>query len=74
IARALLAQPGLILADEPASALDRMTTNRVLNLLSAANLKGIAIIIVSHDQAILRSFCDRVLRMHAGVLEPDPNW
>ena len=69
IARALAAEPALIVADEPTSALDASVSATILRLLTEAAERGIAIVIVSHDQAMLRALCHRVLRMRDGVLE-----
>ncbi|MEJ7578396.1 MAG: ATP-binding cassette domain-containing protein [Pyrinomonadaceae bacterium] len=69
IARALVAEPRLIVADEPTSALDRAIAAKVLRLLAAAAEEGTAIVIVSHDEAILNVLCHRVLKMSGGVLE-----
>ena len=71
IARALAAEPMLIVADEPTSALDAPVSASILRLLAAASETGIAIILVSHDQTMLRAFCHRVLRMRDGALEGD---
>ncbi len=68
IARALLAKPRLIVADEPTSALDASVSKNVLQLLSKIAENGTAIIIVSHDERLLKSLCHRVLKMHEGIL------
>jgi peptide/nickel transport system ATP-binding protein len=69
IARALTAEPALIVADEPTSALDAAVSMLILRLLVMASEQGIAIVIVSHDQAMLRALCHRVLSMQDGILE-----
>ncbi len=68
VARALVAEPKLLVADEPTSALDVSVSATILRLLARIAQKGTAIIIVSHDEPMLDSFCHRVLRMHKGVL------
>lgn len=80
IARALAANPALLIADEPTSALDASVSAAILQLLAAIARRGTAIMIVSHDQALLASLCDRVLTMANGRLltdhspsQPDPN-
>lgn len=60
IVRALMAEPALIVADEPTSALDTLVAEKVLRLLTATSEQGVAIVIVSHDQPMLNSLCDRV--------------
>lgn len=69
IARALTANPKLIAADEPTSALDATTANIVMKLFREIAEKGTAIIIVSHNEPLLKSFCRRILQMRGGVLE-----
>lgn len=69
IARALLARPALIVADEPTSALDASVSAAILHLLADIAAAGTAIVIVSHDQAMLQVLCHRVLTMQQGVLE-----
>ncbi len=68
IARALTAKPALIIADEPTSALDVSVSASILHLLAAAAEAGMAIVIVSHDQAVLDVLCHRVLTMIDGIL------
>lgn len=69
IARALTAQPKLIAADEPTSALDSQTAAVVMKLFRRIAGRGTAIVIVSHNEPLLNSYCHRVLRMREGVLE-----
>ena len=68
IARALTANPKIIAADEPTSALDATTAQIIMKLFREIAEKGTAIIIVSHNEPLLKSFCHRVLQMHGGVL------
>lgn len=73
VARALVNQPKLILADEPTAALDKDTANLVMNLLQQlAKVQGAAIIIVTHDNRLL-SLGDRIVRMLDGSIESDIN-
>ncbi|MCR5209785.1 MAG: ABC transporter ATP-binding protein [Lachnospiraceae bacterium] len=67
IARALLAEPGILLCDEPTAQLDTMTQKNIIELLDKINKeKNIAIIFVSHNKALVQSFCDRVIYMRDG--------
>lgn len=61
LARASLARPGLILADEPTSALDPRQKAAALAGLTALAQKGAAVVLVSHDRAMLDGACHRVL-------------
>lgn len=62
IARAIVAKPKLILADEPTGALDSETSKSVLELLIDLNKKGATVLIVTHDEEIAKR-CKRVVRL-----------
>ncbi|OXM17428.1 methionine ABC transporter ATP-binding protein [Paenibacillus herberti] len=67
IARALAADPQVLLCDEATSALDPQTTNSILSLLMSINEKlGLTIILITHEMQVIRSICDRVAVMDAG--------
>ncbi|MCH4249625.1 MAG: ATP-binding cassette domain-containing protein [Microbacteriaceae bacterium] len=74
IARALAFQPEVLLCDEPVSALDVTAQAEILRLLAELTTgRGIALVLVSHDLAVIRKSCDRVLVMHDGqVVERGP--
>jgi putative ABC transport system ATP-binding protein len=66
VARALVARPGLILADEPTAALDRQTGQDVVRLMrDLAKRNGMPILLVTHDPRIL-DIADRVVAMEDG--------
>ena len=68
VARALVADPALILADEPAGSLDDETGGRVLDLLDRASRdRGATLLLVTHDPRS-SARADRVLRMRDGRL------
>ena len=67
IARALLNEPALILADEPTGNLDEDTANGIMNLLFEINRRGTAILMVTHNQTIIRNYPARVLKIENGV-------
>ena len=67
IARALLNEPALILADEPTGNLDEETARGIMNLLFDINRNGTAIIMVTHNQSLIRMFAARVITLENGV-------
>jgi putative ABC transport system ATP-binding protein len=71
IARALVAQPQLILADEPTAALDRKSGREVVNLMhTLAKEQNCTILMVTHDNRIL-DLADRIIHMEDGCLVGD---
>jgi ABC-type dipeptide/oligopeptide/nickel transport system ATPase component/ABC-type dipeptide/oligopeptide/nickel transport system permease subunit len=67
IATGLMGKPALILADEPTTALDVTVQAEILSLLRRINREdGTAIVLVSHDIAVVTSLCSRVLVMYGG--------
>ena len=69
IARALVADPAVVLADEPTGSLDSETSQAVAALLtSAATERGCAVLLVTHDPAVARH-ADRVVALHSGRVD-----
>jgi peptide/nickel transport system ATP-binding protein len=67
IAMMLIPDPDLLIADEPTSALDVTVQMQVLAILDdLVTERGMGLIFISHDLALVASFCDRVLIMYAG--------
>ena len=68
VARALMNDPPLVLADEPTGNLDTETSNQVFDLLRQRNTeRATAFLIVTHDPAIARR-CDRVVELVDGAV------
>lgn len=73
IASALALDPSLLIADEPTTALDVTIQAQVLELLEATRARGKALILISHDLAVVSRMADDVLVMREGeVVERGP--
>ncbi|WP_067826532.1 ATP-binding cassette domain-containing protein [Actinomadura kijaniata] len=68
IASALAAEPELIVADEPTTALDVGTAAQVLDLLAGLRDRGTGVILISHDLSVVARLADRIAVMKDGLL------
>jgi peptide/nickel transport system ATP-binding protein len=69
IAMAIGCSPRLVIADEPTTALDVTVQARILALIDGLRAESrMAILLVSHDLAVIAGHCDRVIVMYAGVI------
>ncbi len=67
IARALIMEPKLVVADEPISALDVSIRAQVLNLMNKLkNEKGLTYLFIAHDLSVVRFIADRIAVIHLG--------
>jgi phosphonate transport system ATP-binding protein len=67
IARAVMQEPRLLLADEPTSSLDPKTSVEIMELMAGiARTRGIPVLVNMHDVLLAKRFADRVLGMAAG--------
>ena len=69
IARALVVNPSMIIADEPVSALDVSVQAQVINLLNDLKEEfGLTIMFIAHNLSVVKYFCDRIAVMYFGKL------
>ena len=69
IARALAANPKLLLLDEPTSALDSITTKQIINILKKINREyNMTILIITHEIGVVKSLCQKVAVIDQGVI------
>ncbi|RYE27780.1 MAG: ATP-binding cassette domain-containing protein [Sphingobacteriaceae bacterium] len=68
IARALLNEPELILADEPTGNLDPDTSEEIVMLLKQISLGGTAVMVATHDYHIIRTFPSRIIKCENGKI------
>jgi cell division transport system ATP-binding protein len=66
IARALVAEPALILADEPTGNLDPVLSLEVMTLFRGINAKGTTVMVATHDRALIRHMGRRVITLDHG--------
>ena len=66
IARALAAEPKLLLLDEPAAGLNHTETDRLADAIRAIRGQGIAVIVVEHDMRLVMEISDRVVVLNQG--------
>lgn len=73
VARALVLAPPLLLADEPTGSLDRERAREVLSLLlGLASEEGAAVVMVTHDEDLVKEAGVRTVRLVGGQLHSDP--
>ena len=68
IVRAMLAQPKLILVDEPAAGLNKQEQERASQLLFHAVKKGVGVVLIEHSMDMVMSICDRITVLRNGEL------
>ena len=70
VARALVTEPRILMADEPTGNLDSKTGEQILNLIDDLHQQGLNIIMVTHDPHVADR-CERIIRLHDGMLQSD---
>lgn len=69
IARALANEPRILLADEPTGNLDPAASKSIMDLLKQINNRGMAVLMVTHDYALVKKYPFRTVRMIDGSLQ-----
>ena len=72
IARAIVNQPSVILADEPTGALDSKTAAEIMRVFHELHAQGKTVIIVTHDMSVARQ-CSRIIEISDGHVMPAPS-
>jgi len=67
VARALVTEPALLLADEPTGNLDSQSTHEVMELFSDLNRQGRTIVLITHEDEVAR-YADRVIQLRDGLV------
>jgi cell division transport system ATP-binding protein len=70
VARAIVSDPKIILADEPTGNLDEDSADVILNLLKKFHTRGATIIIATHDKELIRKTGGRVIYLKQGRIQP----
>ncbi|MGB0776485.1 MAG: ABC transporter ATP-binding protein [Flavobacteriaceae bacterium] len=70
IARALVTKPKVVLADEPTGALDSVTTDSVMELLTEINNEGMTVFVITHEEDVAES-TKRIVRLKDGMIISD---
>ena len=72
VARAVVGDPTIILADEPTGSLDAESANLIINLLKAIHTRGATVIVATHDRELIRSIPARIIYLQEGHLTSAP--
>ena len=69
VARALVNRPAILLADEPTGNLDSRTSRQIVRMLFDLKAeRGLTIVMISHEEALLREFADELIRLQDGAV------
>ena len=72
IARALVTEPKVLLADEPTGALDSATSEEIMRIFQARNDEGITVVLVTHEADIARYAKRRILFRDGEIIADEP--
>ncbi|ORE97937.1 ABC-type branched-chain amino acid transport system, ATPase component [Aurantimonas sp. 22II-16-19i] len=68
LGRAMMAQPGIILLDEPAAGVNPSLLDFIIDRIAAINARGITVLLIEHNMDMIKRLCGRVLVMASGRL------
>lgn len=71
LARALVNNPSLIIADEPTGNIDPALSFEIVDLLSEINRRGTTILMVTHEHSLVKHFHKRIIQIHSGEIVAD---
>ncbi|RLB85500.1 MAG: cell division ATP-binding protein FtsE [Deltaproteobacteria bacterium] len=74
IARAVVGNPKIILADEPTGNLDEVYADIIIKLLKKFHTRGATVIIATHDKDLIRKTGGRVIHLNQGYMQKQPNF
>jgi cell division transport system ATP-binding protein len=71
IARALVNDPTILLADEPTGNLDPALTVEIMDLLTQVNVRGTTVLVATHDTSLITRYQKRTIRIERGQVVSD---
>jgi glutamate transport system ATP-binding protein len=71
IGRALILKPTVLLIDEPTSSLDSENTQKVIDILKDLHLKGLTLILITHDMSFAKALAQRLIVLEEGQIKAD---
>ena len=71
LARALVNNPSMIIADEPTGNIDPALSYEIVDLLSAINERGTTVLMVTHEHYLVKHFHKRIIQIHSGEIVAD---
>lgn len=71
LARALVNNPSMIIADEPTGNIDPALSYEIVDLLSAINERGTTMLMVTHEHSLVKHFHKRIIQIHSGEIVAD---
>lgn len=71
LARALVNNPSMIIADEPTGNIDPALSFEIVDLLSEINRRGTTVLMVTHEHSLVKHFHKRIIQIHSGEIVAD---